>query len=166
MFDELWSDVRYRMRALLRRDSVERELSDEVRFHLERETEKYERMGLSHHDAARRAALAFGGVERAKEASRDNRGTVLLETILQDVRYAIRGLRSKPAFTTGVVLTLGLGIGANAAMFGIVDRLLFRPPPYLRDASSTRRVNTAGAGRAIGRRCRTSPRSRRCPGPA
>ena len=140
MFDELWSDVRYRMRALLRRDSVERELSDEVRFHLERETEKYERMGLSHHDAARRAALAFGGVERAKEASRDNRGTVLLETILQDVRYAIRGLRSKPAFTTGVVLTLGLGIGANAAMFGIVDRLLFRPPPYLRDASTTHRV--------------------------
>jgi len=140
MFDELWSDVRYRMRALLRRGSVERELSDELRFHIERETEKYERMGLSRADAERRARLAFGGIERAKEASRDNRGTVLIESTLQDLRYALRGLRSKPAFTAGVVLTLGLGIGANAAMFGIIDRLLFRPPAYLHDASTTHRV--------------------------
>jgi predicted permease len=140
MFDELWSDLRYRMRALLRRDSVERELNDELRFHLERETEKYERMGLSRAEATRRASLAFGGVERAKEASRDGRGTLLLETTLQDLHYSIRGLRSKPAFTVGVVLTLGLGIGANAAMFGIVDRLLYRPPAYLRDASMTHRV--------------------------
>jgi predicted permease len=140
MFDELWSDVRYRMRALLRRGSVERELSDELRFHIERETEKYERAGLSRADAERRARLAFGGVERAKEASRDGRGTVFIETTLQDVRYAIRGLRSKPAFTVGVVLTLGLGIGANAAMFGIIDRLLFRPPPFLSDPSTVHRV--------------------------
>jgi putative ABC transport system permease protein len=140
MFDELWSDVRYRVRALLRRDNVERELAEELRFHLEHETEKYERMGLSHAEAERRARVAFGGVERAKEASRDGRGTVLLESILQDLRYAWRGLRSKPAFTLGIVLTLGLGIGANAAMFGIVDRLLFRAPAYLRDAANTHRV--------------------------
>jgi predicted permease len=140
MFDELWSDLRYRVRALLRRDRVERELSDELRFHLERETEKYERQGLSHVEAVRRASLAFGGLERAKEASRDGRGTLLVETTIQDVHYAIRGLRSKPAFTFGVVLTLGLGIGANAAMFGIVDRLLFRAPAYLRDASTTHRI--------------------------
>ena len=140
MFDELWSDVRYRVRALLRRDNIERELADELRFHLERETEKYERMGLPRPDAERRARLAFGGVERAKESSRDGRGTALLESTLQDLRYAWRGLRSKPAFTAGVVLTLGLGIGANAAMFGIVDRLLFRPPAYLRGASTTHRI--------------------------
>jgi len=140
MFDELWSDLRYRVRALLRRDSVERELSDELLFHLEHETEKYERLGLSPADAERRARLAFGGVERAKEASRDSRGTLLIETTIQDVHYALRGLRSKPVFTFGVVLTLALGIGANAAMFGIVDRLLYRPPSYLRDASTTHRV--------------------------
>ncbi|MGH7655587.1 MAG: ABC transporter permease [Gemmatimonadaceae bacterium] len=62
------------------------------------------------------------------------------ESFVQDLRYAARGLRAKPGFTTAVVLTLGLGIGANAAMFSIVDRLLFRPPPMLRDAATTHRV--------------------------
>ncbi|HEY2848884.1 MAG TPA: ABC transporter permease, partial [Gemmatimonadaceae bacterium] len=65
------------------------------------------------------------------------------ESFVQDLRYAARGLRAKPGFTTAVVLTLGLGIGANAAMFSIVDRLLFRPPPMLRDAALTHRVYAA-----------------------
>jgi putative ABC transport system permease protein len=68
------------------------------------------------------------------------RGPVLVETLLQDLRYALRGLRAKPAFTLGVVITLALGIGANAAMFGIVDRLLFRAPAYLHDADHVHRV--------------------------
>ena len=62
------------------------------------------------------------------------------ESLLQDLKYAIRGLRTKPGFAIAVVSTLALGIGANAAMFGIVDRLLFRPPPLLRDAEATHRV--------------------------
>jgi putative ABC transport system permease protein len=139
-WSELWSDVRYRWRALVDHRSLERELDDELRFHLEREAERLERNGLSRDDAVRRARLAFGGVERAKEASRDARGTTLVETTVQDLGYAIRGLRAKPGFTVGVVLTLGLGIGANAAMFGIVDRLLFRPPAFLRDPALVHRV--------------------------
>ncbi|MDQ3950618.1 MAG: ABC transporter permease, partial [Gemmatimonadota bacterium] len=140
MLGELWGDLRYRLRALVRRDAMERELDAELRFHIEREAEKYERLGVPPEEALRRARLAFGGIERVKEDSRDARGIVLLETLLQDVRYAIRGLRAKPGFTAGIVLTLGLGIGANAAMFGIVDRLLFRTPTYLRDADHVHRV--------------------------
>ncbi len=140
MLAELWSDLRYRWRALVRRDALERELDDELRFHLEREAERYERDGVPRAEARRRARLAFGGVERAKEASRDARGTVLVESIAQDLKYAARGLRAKPAFTMGVVLTLGLGIGANTAMFDIIDRLLFRPPEFLRDQGQVHRL--------------------------
>jgi putative ABC transport system permease protein len=137
---ELWADLKYRLRALFRRGEMERELSEELRFHLEREADKYERAGIPREEAVRRARLAFGAVDAAKEESRDARGTVLLETLVRDARYALRGLRARPGFTLGVVLTLGLGIGANAAMFGIVDRLLFRPPAFLRDADRVHRV--------------------------
>jgi putative ABC transport system permease protein len=140
MFTELWSDVRYRVRALLRRAEVERELDDELRFHLARETERYEQLGYSRSEAERRARIAFGGVDRAKEESRDGRGTIWLETVMQDLRYAVRGLRRTPLFAGGVVLTLALGIGANATMFGIIDELLFRPPAYLRDPAHVHRV--------------------------
>ena len=140
MLSELWADLRYRFRALVRRNEMERELSDELRFHLEREVEKYERQGVAHAEAVRRARLAFGGVDRAAEESRDARGTVMIEAIAQDLRYALRGLRGRPAFSLGVIVTLALGIGANAAMFGITDRLLFRAPPNLRAAGEVHRV--------------------------
>ena len=115
-------------------------LDDELRAHLELEAEKLQRAGLERADAQRQARVAFGGLDRTKEESRDARGTVLLESVLQDARYAIRGLRAKPAFTVGIVMTLALGLGANAAMFGIVDRMLFRAPDYLRDPGLVHRV--------------------------
>ena len=140
MLTELWSEIRYRGRALFRRGTMERELDDELRFHLEQEAAKYERTGMPRDEAWRRARIAFGGIDRAKEESRSGRGTALIESTFQDLRYAARGIKAAPIFAAGVILTLGLGIGANATMFGIVDRLLLRPPAYLRDASRVHRV--------------------------
>src|SRR5205823_4634390 len=98
-------DIRYRLRALFSRASVERELDAELRFHVECEAEKYERQGLSRAAALRRARLAFGGVEQVKEASRDMRGTARLESVVRDLRYAVRSLTSRPAFTLTVIAT-------------------------------------------------------------
>ena len=137
---DLRSDLRYRFRALFRRKVMERELEDELQFHLEQETRKLEATGLSRHDAIRQARVAFGGMDRIKDDTRDVNGVSWIEIIAQDLHYAARGLRARPGFTLSVMLTLGLGIGANVAMFGIVDRLLLRAPPYLRDAERVHRV--------------------------
>ena len=134
------SDLKFRLRALFRRAAVEQELDDELRFHMEREIEKNVRAGMSRVDAERAARIAFGGVERIKDDARDARGIGLWETLTQDMRYSWRGLRTRPGFALAVVSTLALGIGANAAMFGIVDRVLFRAPAYLADMDRTHRV--------------------------
>jgi predicted permease len=143
MLSELWSDLRYRLRALFRRDAVERELDDELRFHVEHEAEKYMRAGLSRDESIRRARLAFGGVDRIKDDARDARGVALLDVVSRDLRYTFRGLRLAPGFTIAVVVTLALGIGATAGIFSVVDRLMFRPPAMLRDPSSVSRVYVA-----------------------
>jgi predicted permease len=140
MLRDLWNDVGYRVRALLRRGDVERELRAELADHLSREAARLEGEGLSPEEARRQARLTFGGVEDVKERSREARGTAFVESLALDVRYAIRGLRARPAFAFGVALTLALGIGANAAMFGIVDRLLLRSPAYVTDVGRVHRV--------------------------
>jgi putative ABC transport system permease protein len=136
----MFSDLLFRVRALFSRGDMERELDDELRFHLEQETEKHVRAGVPRPEAERRARIAFGGADRIKEDARDARGVEWIDSLLQDLRYAWRGLRSRPGFTAGVVVTLGLSVGANAAMFGIVDRLLFRAPYGLIDQDRVHRV--------------------------
>jgi len=131
MLSEWWSELRYRVRAILRRDALERDLEDELRFHVTAEAGKYEREdGLSAEAAVRRARLALGGVERTKEAARDARGIAMLDVIVRDARHAAQRLRSRPGFTAAVVLTLALGIGGITAVFSAVDAVLLKPLPY------------------------------------
>ena len=132
MLSEIWSDVRYRLRALLHRDALERELDEELHFHIEREAERHERAGLSRDDAMRRARAEFGRLDRVKEASRRARGTVLIESVLHDLRIAARRLRRAPGFVVATVLVLALGIGATTAAFGVVNAVLLEPLPYPR----------------------------------
>jgi len=106
------------------------EVDEEVRFHLEQQIEANIRSGMSREEAQRQAGIAFGGVERTREQCREMRPGYWLETLLQDIRYALRSFWRNPTFSLTVVLTLMLGIGSTAAVFSVVDRILFRSLPY------------------------------------
>ena len=123
-------DLRFRTRALFRHDTVEQELDEELRFHFDREVEKYMKRGMSEEEAKRQARLSFGGHEQVKEDCRDARGTSFIELTLEDTKYAVRQLLLNPTFALVMIMTLGLSIGANSAIFSVINGVLLKNLPY------------------------------------
>jgi putative ABC transport system permease protein len=125
----VFNDLLFRLRSLFRRDTVESEADAELRFHFDQQVEKYIRSGRTREEAMRRARLEFGGHEQLKEEVRDARGVNLIETLFQDIRYGLRVLGRTPVISGVAILSLALGIGANTAIFSLIDTVMLRMLP-------------------------------------
>lgn len=125
----LFSELRERLRALVLRASQDRELDEELAFHLEMEIEANVRRGMAPGEARRQAHLKLGGLVQTREATRDARGLRWLEELGQDARVALRSLRRSPGFALSAAVTIALGVGATTALFSVTHAFLLRPLP-------------------------------------
>jgi predicted permease len=125
----MFSDLLFRLRSLFRRDTVESEADAELRFHFDQQVEKYIKSGRTREEAMRRARLEFGGHEQLREEIREARGVNLIETLFQDIRYGLRILGRTPVISGVAILSLALGIGANTAIFSLIDTVMLRMLP-------------------------------------
>ena len=140
----MWTRMRLWLVSLLRRRRFEADLSDELTFHLSAREKHLEASGLSKAEAQRRARLEFGSVDKVRAEVRDVRRGAWVEHLLRDVRYGLRALRRHPGFSAMAVLSLAIGIGANAAIFGIVHAVLFRESPLARPETLVNLYETEG----------------------
>ncbi len=119
-----------RLRGFTRGADLDRRLREEIQFHLDQQAAQHEQAGLSAAEARRQAHVAFGALQNAREAARDEVRPAWTEDVLRDVRHGARALRRTPAFTVVSMLTMALGIGATTAVFTVINAVLIRPLPY------------------------------------